>query len=357
MESKFLQPIHLYILMIISTGFMVHVLIIPSLLSVAGRDAWLSVIASSALIAITVILVSSMNKTLDGRSLFTFLNDHYPRFLVQMLALIFAFVFIVEAFISLKFSIGWTSSNYAYETPNLIILIGYILVFIYAASRGWFVLGIIALLLFPIVSSFGLLVGIGNIPNKEYSLMFPVLQEGFGPMLQGLVYTQAGFLEIFYILFIVQFTKKRISTKGLFISGAILLILLLGPLTGAISEFGYVEATNLSNPAYEQWRLLTLGRYITRLDFLSMFQWNSGALVRVVLFTIVASMLLPLRNRRISLLLIYAILFLANLLPIPIHQFRVWLTDYYFPSIFLFLSASLLVFFILIKSKKEGTKA
>ncbi|GAK02234.1 hypothetical protein JCM19037_454 [Geomicrobium sp. JCM 19037] len=356
MESKFLQPIHLYILMIISTGFMVHVLIIPSLLSVAGRDAWLSVIASSALIAITVILVSSMNKTLDGRSLFTFLNDHYPRFLVQMLALIFAFVFIVEAFISLKFSIGWTSSNYAYETPNLIILIGYILVFIYAASRGWFVLGIIALLLFPIVSSFGLLVGIGNIPNKEYSLMFPVLQEALGRCCK-LVYTQAGFLEIFYILFIVQFTKKRISTKGLFISGAILLILLLGPLTGAISEFGYVEATNLSNPAYEQWRLLTLGRYITRLDFLSMFQWNSGALVRVVLFTIVASMLLPLRNRRISLLLIYAILFLANLLPIPIHQFRVWLTDYYFPSIFLFLSASLLVFFILIKSKKEGTKA
>ena len=48
---------------------------------------------------------------------------------------------------------------------------------------------------------------------------------------------------------------------------AILVGLTLGPLIGAITEFGPNEATKQRYPAYEEWGLVTIGRYIEHLDF------------------------------------------------------------------------------------------
>jgi hypothetical protein len=36
-------------------------------------------------------------------------------------------------------------------------------------------------------------------------------------------------------------------------------------------------------PVFEQWRLLQLGRFISHTDFLAIFQWLSGAFVRITL--------------------------------------------------------------------------
>ncbi|WP_265181819.1 hypothetical protein [Geomicrobium sp. JCM 19055] len=60
------------------------------------------------------------------------------------------------------------------------------------------------------------------------------------------------------------------------LSGFVIFILILGPLTGSLAAFGIAESLKLNTPAYEQWRLLALGRYITRLDSLSIFQWFSA---------------------------------------------------------------------------------
>jgi len=44
MNEKLISAVHVYVLMMMSTGFMVHVLIIPILLSTSFRDSWLSVL-------------------------------------------------------------------------------------------------------------------------------------------------------------------------------------------------------------------------------------------------------------------------------------------------------------------------
>lgn len=46
---------------------------------------------------------------------------------------------------------------------------------------------------------------------------------------------------------------------------------------GAISAFGPNVAATLRFPPLEQWRLITLGNYITHLDFLAVFQLLAGS--------------------------------------------------------------------------------
>ncbi|GAK07732.1 endospore germination permease [Geomicrobium sp. JCM 19038] len=349
-----LQPIHIYILIIIATGFMVHVLLMPSLLNSAGRDAWLSVLVSLFTMLIIVTVITMIIRTLNGKDLASFLKDHYPAPVAWAILTCFIIVFFAESLISLKFSVDWAKSNYAADAPELIIASGFILLCFYAAYKGSFVLGLIAVILFPIVCSFGILVGVGNMKSKNYDLLFPMFADGYTPMFEGIMYTNSGFLEMIYILFLLSYTKKKLTFKGLFLSGLVIFILILGPLTGSLSAFGIAESLKLNTPAYEQWRLLSLGRYITRLDFLSIFQWFSGLLVRVALFTTLLNQLLPFKKKKISLVIIYIILFILIILPLSHRSFVELMHNVYFPFTFYFLSSALLLLSILVWIKKGG---
>lgn len=39
MDQKVIQALHIYVLIIMNTGFMVHVLLLPNILSASQRDA------------------------------------------------------------------------------------------------------------------------------------------------------------------------------------------------------------------------------------------------------------------------------------------------------------------------------
>jgi len=56
------------LLMILSTGLLNHVILIPNLLTAAGRDSWLSVIAAYPISVILICLIYYIlkNSTDDG---------------------------------------------------------------------------------------------------------------------------------------------------------------------------------------------------------------------------------------------------------------------------------------------------
>ena len=69
----------------------------------------------------------------------------------------------------------------------------------------------------------------------------------------------------------------------------ILMGLTMGPTIGAITEFGPIEAAKQRYPAYEEWGLGSIGRFIEHFDFLSIYQWLTGAFIRVGLLVIHSS--------------------------------------------------------------------
>src|SRR5690625_7312620 len=97
----------------------------------------------------------------------------------------------------------------------------------------------------------------------------------------------SGIVELIILLFLQYRFESPFRYWHFLIIAFILTGLTLGPLVGAIVEFGPVEAASQRYPAYEEWGLARLGKYVEHVDYLSIYQWLSGAFIRItlILFT------------------------------------------------------------------------
>src|SRR5690606_22187538 len=136
-------------------------------------------------------------------------------------------------------------------------------------------------ILLPFVIVFGDFVMTANLPAKNYSLILPIAEHGWQPVFLGGLYVGGGLVELIVILLLQQELKKKVALWKLWLLSLFLVLLVFGPVLGAIAEFGPAEAARLRYPAFEEWRLVTIGNYIRHVDFFSIFQWLSGAFVRI----------------------------------------------------------------------------
>jgi spore germination protein KB len=354
MNQKLIQSIHIYVLIIISTGFMVHVLSLPVLLTTSKRDAWVSVIFSSIPFLFWILLVFYIYKKLNNEDIISLLKRKisFP-WIFRTFSILVGFYFLITAFISLKYTLYWAKANYTIEVPNFVVIFLFSIVCWYSSTKGIRTISTIALLILPLVSAFGFVVGIGNTPHKNYELLFPVFEHGYKDFTQGIFYACAGFFEITFLLFLTPYLKNQLKMKWLIVVGFILVWLTLGPLAGAIAEFGSVEATKMRNPAYEQWKLLSISQHVTRLDFLSIFQWLSGAFTRISLSLFIANKILSNNKNSWVLPLLYFILIISVCIPLDATTFFFVLQKFYFPIILLFQICIMLLFLLIIHLKGE----
>lgn len=356
MNEKLIQAVHIYVLVIMSTGFMVHVLIIPAILTSSNRDAWLSVIFSTVPLIVWILLIFYIYKKLyTHHDILSLLKQKLSKsWIIIIFSILIAAYFLISAFITLKYTFFWANANYTFDVPNFIIVLLFALICYYASAKGIRTISSIALLVFPIVSFFGFLVGIGNSQNKNYELLFPVFENGYRDFIQGLVYSCAGLFEMIFLLFLMSYIKDRLKVKWLILVGIFLVFLTLGPLMGAISQFGPEEAEKLRNPAYEQWKLLEIGKHITRLDFLSIFQWLSGAFVRISLSLLIADKLFFIKKRKKWVLpTLYVLLIIGACIPLNATSFFYFLQTYFFPFSLIFQICTLLFLLLIIHLKGD----
>ncbi|WP_449537376.1 endospore germination permease [Ferdinandcohnia sp. Marseille-Q9671] len=356
MNGKLISAIHIYVLMIMSTGFMVHVLLIPILLSTSNRVSWLSVIFSTIPFILFILLVFYLYKKVDKtEDILSLLKKKCKsNWIYIFLTIIIVGYFFVVALITLKFTFLWAKGNYTLDTPDLVIILAFALVCYYSTSKGLLTISTISLLTLPIVSMFGFLVGIGNSPNKNYELLFPIFENGYSEFLYGIIYSCSGLFDIIFLLFLTPFIKNKLKVKWLIVTGVILVCLIVGPLTGAISEFGPHEAVKLRNPAYEEWRLLKIGEHITRLDSLSIFQWLSGAFIRISLSMFIVEKIVTYKKKTKWVLpTLYLIVFVSASIQWDANSFYLFLKNYYFPISLVLQIGILLILLIMIHSVGE----
>jgi spore germination protein KB len=352
MNGKVINAVHIYVLMIMSTGFMVHVLIIPILLSTSSRDSWLSVLFSTVPFFLWIFLLFYLYKKLNKqKDILALLRKKLKsKWIYIPLTILLGSYFLLTALVTLKFTFIWAKGNYTFNTPDVVIIVLFALICFYASFKGLRTISTLSFLSLPIVSIFGFVVGIGNTPSKDYELLFPIFEHGYSQFLHGFIYSCAGLFDIIFLLFLTPFIKDKLKGKWLILTGIMLVFLILGPLTGAISEFGSHEAAKLRNPAYEEWRLLKLGEHITRLDFLSIFQWLSGAFVRISLSLFIAEKILTYEKQtKWALPTLYSILMISAYIPWNASSFISFLKNYYFPFSLLFQISILLLFLLLIR--------
>lgn len=356
---KTITTLQMYFILTLSIGISNHVLLIPVLLQVGKRDAWIG--ASAALIPLLLwsSLIYVIAKRKGGRKLTDWVKEQAGTAISKLFMLVMAVYCLLSAIVSLRDTVTWTKVTYLPATPKSVVAVLFMLLCCIGARLGIRAIGITSGLLLPMVLALGYFVMTANFKYKDYSLLFPLFTHGYSPMLLSALYTMGGISELVFILILQHHLSTAVRYSGLLVMPVILIGLTVGPLTGAIALFGPFEAADLRFPAFEQWRMVTLGKFISHLDFFSIYQWISGSFVRIALLLALIVDLMDIKRPRSKTIFLIGLSLLITaiaLFPISDMTFLDRLTTWYFPSSLgwnLFVTLLLLILAFLPGKRKE----
>ncbi|UVI28329.1 endospore germination permease [Paenibacillus spongiae] len=347
-------------IMLLSGGLVSHVQAIPILLGVAGRDAWVAVLVGTPLFLLWVLLFFYILKQIQGQRL--------PDWIAREYGVVVSWIFRIGA-VLLLFTMGtytledtttWAVVTYMQQTPLSVIVVVGVLVSALAAGKGLQSIAMTSSILLPVVIVLGYFVMSANTKYKNYHVLFPVLENGWMPVLQGAFYSVAGLIEIWVLMLYQHHLKKKLRWWQMFLLGLFLVMMTIGPTIGAITEFGPMEAAKQRNTAFEQWKILRLGQLFQHVDFLSIYQWLCGAFARVSLSLYLITDLLNVRKpskRYWTILTISAAMSIIAIQPWSDSQRLAFMTYIQFPASFIFIMVTtlLLALAVLIKQLKQRT--
>lgn len=339
-------------LFILSTGLLNHVIIIPALLEAAGRDAWISVVCVVGPYILYLLLIFFISKNIKQKSLLKWIEEEYGRFTLVLFSVPMFLLLFSDTYITLVDTSIWAKTYFLPETPYLLILLIFIFSCFWLSTRTFKQLTLMATIVLPIVVFLGFFIMTVNFKHKDWENLFPLFLNGYTPMLKGALYSFSGLIEIFFLLFVQNHLKSTFKLKQIVFLGLIFVGLTFGPLSASIMEFGPVVSSNLGYPAYEEWKLLQLGDFISRMDFLAMFQWMSGALFRISLLMFILSSFVKEKRRVQFLSIFYLFLLGAALIPISRFQLHGLLYNYFLPiSLIIIFSLSIILFLLVLINK------
>ncbi|MDQ0202021.1 spore germination protein GerXB [Neobacillus ginsengisoli] len=361
MKKQTISLLQMSLILIGSTGIINHVVIIPMLLDVSGRDSWITILFSSVAYLFLIPILFFIQKRMNGEQLFLWLRGNFGVFIAYpLMAIILLYLFFLSV-VTLKETLTFLSF-YLPMTPKLFLGALFSIICFYNSRHGIQSIALTTGILLPIVFVLGFFVMTANFPNKDFSLLKPYLEHGISPIINGMIYPVSGYIELGFILYLHQYVNTKIKFTSFIWIGIIFITLTLGPTIGAITEFGPFVAAKQRYPAFEEWRLVAIGRYIEHLDFLSVYQWFVGAFIRLSLLTFLIPDLLQITNKKVKdglQIFILGGITLLSTWSINDSSFYWFLSRLFMPysvALILFLSV-FLAFLSLIVNKKKGIKS
>jgi len=354
-----LTSLQLILLLMTSIGLKNHVILIPPLIREAGRDAWIAVFLMYFFMLIWGIVLFYIYRTMQGEHITDWLEKNIGKIATKIVIIILSIYLTMVAGVTLKETIIWTNVSYLIQTPIVVITILFAIPCLLAAltSLRTIIITNFFFLLFVIV--FGFFVAFANTQFKDLALLFPILEHGMTPVFRAMVYQGSGMIEMIVILFYQHKFKSRFKYWHYIILALILSWLTLGPLVGAIVEFGPIEAASQRYPAYEEWGLARLGRYVEHVDYLSIYQWLSGAFIRITLLLFTIRILFKqLSTKANRWLTVAATVIIVAFVIIPLEEkmFFNLLIQLFLPLTFWFFFVASIIFAIIAFIERRKTK-
>lgn len=330
-KISFLQLCMIFMMM---NGLMSHVIMNSPLLDAAGRDAWISVLLTGLLYLPWCALLVLFMKRSGQQKLQPWLASKTNKLVSWMIITPICLHLFWVGLSTVMLTTNWMSANYLPGTPKFVVTIVLCSACFFYATSGIRMIAISSGILLPIVIVLGYFVAISNSPQKDYTLLKPILEHGWQPVLHGMIYAGSGFVEMMFIIAIQHRVKTGVRVWKIAILAVLMVYITLGPIIGAVTEFGAAEAAKQSESPFEQWRLVKLGNDIEHVDFLSVFQWLSGAIIRISFAQLILGELLPFkhtkqRNRFIFFLTIFYLI--ISMIPLEKYTFYLFVYRYYFP--------------------------
>ncbi|SHF39427.1 spore germination protein (amino acid permease) [Seinonella peptonophila] len=337
MEKQTISFFQLSLILFGGIGVLNHVIVLPFVLDCAHRDAWISILLAGFFYLCWIPLLYYIHKKTSGQNIYEWLKKNFGKAITSCLFFLIGIYSLLMCIITVKDTLTFLHFYYP-ETPKIILAMFILIVCFYNASKGIKSIAMTAGVLLPIVILLGFFVMSFNFQYKNFTLLKPFLENGLPSVLQGMIYPGVGYIELIFVLFFQHHLQTKTKLYQLFLVGFCLILLTLGPTIGSITEFGPVVSSLQRYPAFQEWRIVSIGRYIDHMDFFAIYQWFVGTFVRLSILVLLISDLWKFktikgRNSFIFSLLGIIIL-LGTYLPMSDHVFYELLFHYVFPIFF-----------------------
>jgi len=283
-------------MMILTVGISNHVLIIPHLLQNVGRDAWVSVTLGYIVLILWSLMLLRILRSMKSLSFAEWLKQKAGAWGYAIIGGSMLLYFLLAGMMIIYDTTKNVSIYFLPGTPYLIIIVFFAYIAFSSARTGLKPLVYMSATLLPLVWLLGMGVSWMTMDSKDYGMLYPLMTEGLDSYLNGGSIVVGGSIDLLILLLVQYKMNKPVNFLTMFILLTILLGLILGPTIGSITAFGPYEASNLRFPAFEQWRLVSLGEYISHVDFLAAFQLLAGSLVRTGVCIYVLSEIVVIRK-------------------------------------------------------------
>ncbi|GKU80521.1 endospore germination permease [Paenibacillus sp. L3-i20] len=326
-------------IVILSAGLVSHVMSIPVILGISGRDSWLSVIIAAPLFLLWLITVFGIMKQIKGQRLPDWIHRKFGVVTAWIFRLSAALVLLISGTYTLQDTSMWISTTFIFETPYMVTILTGAAIALLAAYGGIRSIALTSSVLLPLVILLGYFVSISNVKYKDYSLMFPILNEGWMPVWKGAFYVIAGLLETWILILFQHELKSKMKLWHLIILGIFLISMTIGPIIGAITEFGPDEAAKQRHTAFEQWKIISLGDLLQHVDFMSIYQWLCGSFTRISIALYLVVDMLDIRKpqrRLLGLTIVTLVMAIIAYQPWRDDQTLTYLQRYHMPGLFVY---------------------
>lgn len=335
-----------------------HVVILPLMLDVAGRDTLLSIVISIPVAVLFAYVIFRLRLNYPDLTSTEMLFHLFGKWGGRLVTLLFILYFLFLTILSFAALIDFVYIGFFPNTPIIALTIWFLIFFLYAAAKGFKRIALTAGVLTLIGVVTGHTITLMDSKFKDWNEMLPLLEFGWEPPLWGSLILISIWMELLLLLFI---PIKNVREKRFFlmwIIGILIVALTMFSTTnGTITIFGLGQAENFTYPAQEIVRLINLG-FIDRFDIYGMILMTFGVYIRCSLFFRIAYELSLSENyskwtKRILFSLFAVLTFLGTLFLAKEH-FRIeGAINFYARTIVLFPIPFIMFFISRIKKKRE----
>ncbi len=165
----------------------------------AQQDMWISPIWASFIGAFTLLLVFRLSREYPGQTYVQICITVCGPVLGRVIAGVYVLFYLHVNSIILREFVELVVSKFLYNTPEMVIVAGMMLLCAFAVRGGIEVLGRISQIVLPVILSLLFLLLFFVIPEMNLTFMLPVFEDGLLPSLKGAIPPATWFSEFFLV--------------------------------------------------------------------------------------------------------------------------------------------------------------
>ena len=294
MNKAVITPVQL-IMMAVGSALMFPYTVMPILNTPPqNQDVWIVLLIAIVYVAIFSVPSLIIINKFRGFSLNEMAEMIMGKVLGKVVLLLFSIVFIICFCNCMLIAVIFASISVFPETPSWAFLVFMLGPISYASYKGAGTVARLATFIIPFVMFTVIVFFLMGINLMELRVLLPIFQDSsLIDLNKGAFFTAARFTEILIFLVFSFFLGQKVSinkiyTKALIIFAVFYLLILLP----TILVLGIDKAQNAFNPYFIFTRQVYGFAFIERVQALNLLAWFPGALMKLIIYSFMASYLL-----------------------------------------------------------------